>query len=531
MGPGRARPAPGTKPAVAAAASDVRVNALSHPRSTQGGHGVALGLLAAQLALLLVVSAIEYRRYALGVGFGTYAQAWVSIAHGHLNPGSSLIGKSFWRNDAEFALWPLAALYYLFPHPVDLLFVQDLALVATEYVAFRWMQELCVRLPTATQRLPSLLPLLGLGALLVNPFVYYAVAYDFHSEILAACFLVLSGFALWSGRHRWLWCSVPLTLLCSGLGALYLCGLGVAGTLAGGRSRRAGVVIVLAGATWLGLVSALGGNEFGYAQSLQGWFGYLVGPHRGPVGPAEVVVGALTHPGAVARMLWWRRVFLVDILLSAGLVGAAWRWAWPVVLVVLAPSALNSVAEFVSPQAAFQNWAVVPFVAVGSVVLAGGWLSGRRRGPPARATLGRGSLVTWAASLVVLAAVLLPELPSFWVSVDGSAAQALGQADRAIPARAEVIASWGVAGRFAVREDVHGYGLSNHKFPVDRRQVFFVIAVGQGNLEVSPAVARSAVHLVQVDLHARRLLARSGVYVAEWTPPAGTTAVTLPVRG
>ncbi len=516
--------APATRPGNTASGSDLR----SAQRDARRGGRVEIGVLAvlvAQLAVLLVISTIEYRRYALGVGFGTYAQAWVSIAHGHLNPGSSLIGKSFWRNDAEFVLWPLALLYYLYPHPVDLLWVQDLALVVTEYVAFRWMQEACAQLPMASRAAPSSLPLLGLGALLVNPFAYYAVAYDFHSEMVAACFLVLSGFALWSGRRRWLWWSVPLTLLCSGLGALYLCGLGVAGILAGRRSRRSGITIVLLGVAWLALVSALGGNEFGYAQSLRGWFGYLVGAHRGSVGPADVVVGALSHPGTVIRMLWARRVFLVDLLLSGGLVGVTWRWAWPLALVVLVPSALNSNPEFVSPQAAFQNWAVLPFLVVGSVVLAAGWLSRRRR-----ETLGRGSLAAWLASLAVLWAVLFPALPSFWVSVDGSAAQALRLADRAIPAHAEVIASWGVAGRFAVRRDVDGYGLSDHTFPVGDRPVFFVIAVGKGNLEVTSTAARNAIRVIQTELHARPVLARSGVYVDKWTPPVGTTTVSLPVQ-
>lgn len=517
--------APRSAQEVVLAGRNARVGSLAGAGATGSVRNVAVGLLTAQFVLLLVVSTIEYRRYALGVGFGTYAQAWVSIAHGHLNPGSSLIGKSFWHNDAEFVLWPLALLYYLYPHPVDLLWAQDLALVATEYVAFRWMQEGCSRFPITSRRTPSALPLLGLGALLVNPFAYYAVAYDFHSEIIAACFLVLSGYALWRGRHRWLWWSVPLTLLSSGLGALYLCGLGLSGVLAGRKSRTAGVVIVLAGVGWLALVSALGGNEFGYAQSLRGWFGYLVGAHQSPVGPANVVAGALTHPATVVRVLWERRVFLLDLVLSAGLVGMVWRWVWPLALVVLVPSALNSSPEFVSPQAAFQNWAVLPFLAVGSVVLAGRWLSAYRRG-----ALGRGSLMVWATSLVVLLAVLVPGLRSFWDSVDSSAAQALSQADRSIPANAEVIASWGIAGRLAVREDVHGYGLSDHKFPVDRRHVFFVIAAGQGNLEVNPTVAQRAIQVVRADLHARQLLAQSGVYVAEWTPPSGMTTVSLPVR-
>src|SRR5579872_5165603 len=56
-----------------------------HASSSRLRSGV-LVVLGVQLVVMAVVSFVEYHRYALGVGFGTYSQAWVAIAHGHLDP-------------------------------------------------------------------------------------------------------------------------------------------------------------------------------------------------------------------------------------------------------------------------------------------------------------------------------------------------------------------------------------------------------------------------------------------------------------
>lgn len=482
-----------------------------------------LVLLGAQFVVMAVVSLVEYHRYSLGVGFGTYSQAWAAIAHGHLDPTSSLIGKPFWHNDAELVLWPLALLYWVFPHSVTLLWVQDLVLVATEYVALSWMAEIVDEALRTDRRRHAV----RWGCLLVtvaDPFLYFSAAYDFHSEVFAALFVLLAARAMWAGRFRQLWIVVPAALATSGLSALYLAGVGAAGILAGRRSRRAGAVVTATALAWVVLVTVAGGAEFGYAHSLGSWYGYLVGPHHGSVTALDVVGGVLSHPFTALHMLATRWVAVLDLLLAAGLVGVIWPWAWPVALVVIVPSALNANPAFVSPQAAFQNFAALPLVAVGSVAVLVRLM--QRPSGARRAAVG---VCVWGVGLLVVAVSLFPRLPGDWVSVGPAASAALARVDAVAPANAELIVSWGVAGRFATRADVRGYG-SQSTFSVDRRLVVFVIAPGEGIYGVAPAAARRAISEVRTQLHATLLAQGGGVEAFAWEPPAGDSWVSLPVR-
>ena len=127
-----------------------------------------------------------------------------------------------------------------------------------------------------------------------------------------------------------------------------------------------------------------------------------------------------------------------------------------------------------------------------------------------------------------LGAALFPRLPSDWVSVRPAASAALARVDAAVPADAEVIASWGVAGRFAARPDVHGYG-ADRSLPVDRSLVVFVFAPGQGMFGARPAVTRQAIAYVRSRLGGTVLAHSGGVVALAWKPAPGVSSVTLPV--
>ncbi len=481
-------------------------------------------LFGLQLMGLLVFSSLEYQRYALSVGFGTYAQAWVAIAHGHLDPTSTLIGKPFWRNDAEFIIWPLSALYVLYPHPVDLLWVQDIALVLTEAVAFRWLIEI-IR-DGERESHETIGPLLAAGALcvlLVEPFSYMTVAYDVHSEVIAALFAVLAARALWSSRMRQLWWWVPLALMTDAFAGLYIIGIGVSGVVSGRRTRRTGLILIGAGLAWIILISAIGGNEFGYTHSLSEWYGYLAG-HRATIGPFDVFVGVLSHPMTATHMILTRWKFIFDFLVVMGFIGLASAWGWPMACVVIVPSALNANVAFLNPHASFQTWPALPFVLVGSVMVIRRLASGAAKSRGIAAAVG----ATWVIAIVVVAGALLPGIPGFGLSVGSAPAAQLARLDAAIPQQAEVIASWGVVGRFASRSIVYAYGPSSRTFPVSRPVVVFVLAPAVGNNEVKPSTAREAVQFVLHRLGAKVMVAHESVYGLEWRPPPGTSHVSLP---
>jgi hypothetical protein len=143
-------------------------------------------------------------------------------------------------------------------------------------------------------------------------------------------------------------------------------------------------------------------------------------------------------------------------------------------------------------------------------------------------------MVSWAACVVVIALVVLPSVPRHWIAVDASAATQLTKVEREVPANAEVIASNGIVGRFAERDSAYvlGYSPRTAQFqetttiPIQRSVVVFILSPNQGVGE-QPGQERKAISFVLHYLHARVLVERAGIYAFEWTPPTGTTHVTL----
>jgi len=102
---------------------------------------VALGLFAYSVHI--------YRRFDLTTDFAIPNQAWSQIAHGHLNPYSTLnpyyyphYGYSFWQDHFSLIFWPLALLWFLYPHSIDLLLVQDVGLAGSILVATLFLVDL-----------------------------------------------------------------------------------------------------------------------------------------------------------------------------------------------------------------------------------------------------------------------------------------------------------------------------------------------------------------------------------------------------
>ena len=116
---------------------------MSTPRARAKRVGwVPIGL---QLVVMVAFSTVQYSRYALTTDFGAYSQAWWKIAHGNLDPTSTIFNAVFWKNDAEFSMWPLALLSHVYPHPVLLLWFQDLVIAVTELVTLGWIIDVVGR--------------------------------------------------------------------------------------------------------------------------------------------------------------------------------------------------------------------------------------------------------------------------------------------------------------------------------------------------------------------------------------------------
>ena len=284
---------------------------------------LGLGALGIQLVAMLVFSTIQYRRFELTFDFSGYAQVWTSIAHGHLDPYSSTWGIRFWRNNLELVLWPLALAYHLYPHTIDLLWLQDLTVVLTEAVALAWIRDLLAASTLPEQHRTRLL---GLGALLlvVDPWAWTTIDFDLHTEPLAALFVVLAARALWAGRTRWLLLWVPLALCCTAVVGLYVVGIGSPGFAPAAATEGPARSSTLSGIAWLG-------PGLPPRRARGGGGAHPGRPVRLPRRPSRattsassgIVAGLLEHPGRGLSMLTPISAYLEGYLVAGGIIGLA----------------------------------------------------------------------------------------------------------------------------------------------------------------------------------------------------------------
>jgi hypothetical protein len=481
---------------------------------------VVLGL---QLVAMLVFSTLEYHRFALTRDFADYSQAWWSIGHGVLDPKSTIVGVPFWRNNAEFMMWPLGLLSHLFPNPVSLLWVQDLVVVATELVAFRWISAVVTaRHQGMSVRTRDAVGVAALFALVANPWVYETIAFDFHFEPIAALFAILVARDLWSGRTTRLWWWVPLALLCDAFGPVYLLGVGFSGVLASRRTRLPGALVAGAGAAWLLVLTRIGAVGVG-GRALKASYGYLVPGHVGRVSSLDVVAGALTHPSAAVHMVATHLAVSFGLMVSVGLLGLVSPWGIGMAAVVLAPNVLDATGLFIRYDGAFQTWPAMPFVLVGSVMVV---LRMVERGARGR-RVAAGLAAAWTTMAAVLALGVIPRLPAEWLQVDPAAAAMLSRAQAQVAPGAEVVASQGMAGRFADRASVYVFERGGQSFPVVDRTVVFVLSARQGVADRFVG-ADAAVSYVEDRLSTTTIGSSDGVDVLVWKPSPAVKTVTLP---
>jgi hypothetical protein len=196
--------------------------------------------------------------------------------------------------------------------------------------------------------------------------VYYTAALDFHLEATATFFAVFAAYDIWAGRYRRAWIWIALCLLCGDLGGLCIAGVGISAVLAGRTTRRLGVLVAVVGVVWVGLISALHANQ----GSLLNEYAYLAGRSTLPTGAGGALLvlgGLITHPGRAFDVLKDKARLIWRYLPPGGVIGIITPWGIGVPAIVLLSSALQANVLFIGEP--FQQFAVVPFVLIGSVAL------------------------------------------------------------------------------------------------------------------------------------------------------------------
>jgi Predicted membrane protein (DUF2079) len=490
---------------------------------------ISLCLLILQLIGMLAFSTIQYERFNLTTDFAFYSQAWAAIANGHLSPFSSLLGVPFWRNDFELLMWPLAVFYWVNPHGVTLLWLQDMAIFGGELVVLVWARDI-IRARKTQQPTDATLLALVAALLLLSPWSWFTIGFDFHFEAFTVLFALLAARAIWAARYRHLIVWVPLTLASSAAsGGLLVVGVGLAALMSGGKARQVGLAVTAAGIVWLALAAGLGAmrfNDVGQGLDLSSMYGYLSAKGSHSFGYLNLVQGLLTNPLRAFNMFESHLGYVLVYLASSGVIGLWSRWGALISAIVLLPSALNANTDIIHFAQAFQSWPAMLFLVIGYALVLRR-LSGGSRGPGwVVYALGSCSLVLAG----IVTGFFLGDIPGYIERVSPGAAGELAAVQGSIPSDAEVIASQGLIGRFGAGRTAFSYWAygSRETYAITGSPVIFVLAPIQGTAEGIPAETRRAIGYVRADLDATVLVRGSGIWAYSWTPKPETKSVVLP---
>jgi hypothetical protein len=495
--------------------------------------GVCFG---AQFVALTIYSWVQYHRFDLGIDFATINQAATEISRGNLDPYSTTVGSSYLDNHFGLIVWPIGVLLMVFRTPFLLLVIQNLSMVGTGIVTFLWASDLVVSRKTPKRFAYAILAVTGV-LLLLDPLVYYTAALDFHLEATATFFAVFTAYDIWAGRYRRTWIWVGLCLLCGDLGGLWIAGVGISAVLAGRSTRRLGALVIAAGVAWVGLITLLHANQGSFLDQ----YAYLAGRSTLPTGfrgALAVLSGLITHPGRPFKMLISKARMIWRYLPPGGVIGLITPWGIGVPAVVLLSSALQNNTLFIGEP--FQQFAVVPFVLIGSIALLTALAANGVPFAESSRLWSRNRTVRRVMASVLLVGILLGGLryaheylrTSFTNNatkdiLPATEATALSTVLARTPSGAEVIASGDIIGRFGARQYCFVYQSEMDAIPLRAKTVELIMDTAHDPFLHEPQWVAAAGY-VESRFHARTMLHEGGVWALTWAGPDQRSSVSIP---
>jgi hypothetical protein len=450
---------------------------------------VVLGL---QLVVLVLWSVLEASRDVQGYDFtGTY-HAWYLISHGVFDPAG------WWQGQGVFIMWPLAIFGLIWPHPVTLLVIQDLAIVGAEAVAFYWMTD-AIR----SRRGLPFFTFSGFGLLLLvaDPWIYWSASWDYHSEALGTLFALLAARELFRGRRRgWIWSGV--TLISGMVPATYLVAVGL-GMLFRRKLRISGLILVVGGTVGYLILVKLGAGG-GIVPS---GVGYSSTAQQVTSGFATDPVMSLLHHGlSVLDNLGDRWVDTLANVAPSGLLGVFTAPVVGVAAVVLGEDGAQTYLGPITPS--FQNLPIYVFAPIGTV-LAFAWLY-RRFG----SRFIRPLMVLASVNVIGWGVIWIPQVVPTWLTVSSAQASVLNRAEAMIPQQDGVVASQGIVGAFAGHRAVGAlYELPPFQVKVRTPTTWFVIAPYAGIETETVTQSMAVIDALASDPRSRLMLEDRGIWV------------------
>ena len=363
-----------------------------------------------------------------------------------------------------------------------------------ELVAYLWLVDILSR--------RRLLPvrefaILGLALLILNPWVYWSISWDYHTEAVGALFMVLASRAFYN--HRWTaWLWSALTILSGMVPATFL--LGVAfGLLLERSRRRAGLLLGAAVLVWMFVMFKVGAGT-----------GLIPEATKAAHGSSSPISAAINEIGVVISRVPADFHDMVANIAPTGFIGALASPVIGVVAVVLATSTTAGGFRSVAPS--FQNIAIYLYMPVGTIIVMG-YLNRRfgikrRQG---RDGAGPSLHIAWAV-------VWLPNLDKHWILVPENVANSLTRCAETDSAQRDLVVSQGVAGVFGARAEhlCHARSAAVGDPDVSGRDVWFLVTPYAGVETQTVVMSATIVDYITEHLHAKLIYEQNGVWLFEW---------------
>jgi hypothetical protein len=462
-------------------------------------------VLGVQFALMLAWNALQIHRYDQTWDFAGFYHIWYAVWHGALT-------TSWWHGQGIFIWWPLGLLSLVNSSPMTLLSIQDIATVGAEVVAFYWLTEIA----WGQDRLsPRLLSWLGLLLLVVNPWIYWAISWDYHSEAVGCFFAILAARALFRNQKRaWIW--VALTLASGLVPATYIFGIGLSRLLKRGNGWYLGIAACVVSVAWIVLFIHLGAGGSLFATNIGR---SLATPGTLTISsPKHLVSEVVNQISDVVRNDWFNRGDFVANLAPQGIFGALATPAIGITAVVLGVSESQTGTAIVPPS--MQNVFVYVILPIGTV-LALIWLAKRFTPRVVKALMG-----LTAVNVLVWSAIWMPYLPVQWLTTSASSAAVIRRAAARIPSNADLLISQGIMGDFGWRPKFLGLTIDPPwTVPVSGKDVWFIVAPHQG-IEIESVMGEyDIIDTLANQLHAAIVADSNDVWVFKWHRPPSVNQI------
>ena len=467
---------------------------------------------AVQLLYMFRLTVLIQARNSLTLDFALFEHARYLIAHGVINPIATVnlpFGASYLDNHFELIMWPIAWLSSVLPVPgwfVLRILFQVLPITGAYVITIAWARKLLadrISRPWVREAIVAAVA----SAIVLNPWIYITVAFDFHFQALQGFLLLSAAYALYRARYGWAWVSVLLLAATGETGASMVIGLALFGLLVRIPRRHFVAVLGVAVITMLSAF-ALHATE---GSNLTRIYTEVI-PANAPtrVGILQFLGYLLRQPMTAVRYVVSQR----SMLFSNVQVYGAWALISPATVLLAIPFLENALAVPVFARPGFQ-WA--PFylpAAIGSAMLVAFVLRRVRFG-----------IVKWGLVLVILlsgvgysAHAWLADhaiwYEQFVAPMSSATGRAVGDLNRRTGGFVTVLADNAVIGAFADRRV--GPEMITPAVRPESNQLLLVATPNQG-VEVVPAMEQAS-YFAQAEhfLGARIAMARDGVYAVSW---------------